>query len=128
MCKWQTWRGVRSTRRSGGTGRRAGLKIRWAQALVGSNPTSGILSSPARSLLFRPCGPALAPLTLVFIISEIASRRSPWPASIPRAVIEEGDALAVLDAEQRHALGHLAGRLFLMGRGARGTATAAVLA
>src|SRR5215218_7618536 len=32
---------VRS-RRSGGTGRRAGLKIRWPSGLVGSIPTSGI--------------------------------------------------------------------------------------
>jgi hypothetical protein len=31
----------RRTRRSGGTGRRAGLKIRWPQGRVGSTPSSG---------------------------------------------------------------------------------------
>src|SRR5215211_4087005 len=35
------WYNVAVPRRSGGIGRRAGLKIRWVQARVGSSPTSG---------------------------------------------------------------------------------------
>src|SRR5205823_337480 len=64
--------------RSGGTGRRAGLKIRWAQARVGSTPTFGIrASSISRSTMFRlltvpsrtliRSGPMLVPLVALLL-------------------------------------------------------------
>jgi hypothetical protein len=71
MCR--TWRGpgeitlkdkyfadTRNAGRNGGTGRRAGLKIRWPQGRVGSSPTSGILKKqrPARSVGRRKEGPS----------------------------------------------------------------------
>src|SRR6266540_1808804 len=42
------------SRRSGGTGRRAGLKIRWPSGLVGSIPTSGTTHRRGRRLRRRP--------------------------------------------------------------------------
>ncbi len=53
---------VAKPRRSGGTGRRAGLKIRWAQALEGSSPSSGIHLRDRASWLDPVSVPILCPL------------------------------------------------------------------
>ncbi|GAA4708399.1 DUF4386 domain-containing protein [Phytohabitans rumicis] len=68
--------------------------------------------------LFKPVGPTLARLALVFsLVSVTIEGASLLQLYVPLLMLEEGDALAALDDPQRQALSYLAVRLFSAGFG-----------
>ena len=72
------------SRRSGGTGRRAGLKIRWEQSLGGSSPPSGITvegSSQANACSMSPAATASPPSGITVEGSSQANACSMSPAA-----------------------------------------------
>lgn len=66
--------------------------------------------------LFRPVHSTLALLALVFAVAPVAIEALLLTTLyVPLAMVEEGAAFSALDEGQRHGLGYLAVRLFLIG-------------
>jgi hypothetical protein len=93
---WWTFVVLLPPRRSDGTGRRAGLKIRCPQGREGSSPSSGI---PVAGMSFeaRPTAARLA--------GGRTGRRAHWPAGAPSAAVLVGPGRVVERDEDVGVLG-----------------------